>query len=122
VGSGMGTGGDRQFVAPNEPAGLAINYLLKAPAEKVTVRITDAFGEEYASLDGKGDAGLQTVVWDFRRTTPAPGSTPPPAGATPAPPQMRGPRLAPPGEYVVVLEVGDRKLTKRTVVRPAPDL
>ncbi len=29
--------------------------------------------------------------------------------------------LAPPGEYVVVLEVGDKKLTTRALVRAAPD-
>ena len=124
MGSGIGTGGDRQFVAPNEPAGLVINYLLKTPAAaKVKVRITDAFGEEYASLEGSGDAGFQSVVWDFRRTTPAPGGgAAAPASATPAPLQMRGPRLSPPGDYVVTLEIGEKKLSKRALIRAAPGL
>jgi hypothetical protein len=29
--------------------------------------------------------------------------------------------VAPPGDYVVVLEAGSRKLTARATVRPAPD-
>jgi hypothetical protein len=29
--------------------------------------------------------------------------------------------LAPPGEYTVVLEIGDKTLTTRATVRPAPE-
>jgi hypothetical protein len=115
-------GGDRQFVAPNEPAGLVVNYLLKAETkEKVAIRISNAAGDTIAVLEGKGAAGLNTVVWDFRRT----GAQPPSqaaAGQAPAGPGPRGPAaLAPPGEYVVVLEIGDKKLTARAVVRQAPE-
>ena len=124
---GGSIGGDRQFVAPNEPAGLVVNYFLKAETkEKVAVRITNAAGDTVAVLEGKGAAGLNSVVWDFRRTGAQPPSQ---AGAgqgggaqAPAAP---GPRmqaaLAPPGDYTVVLEVGDRKLTTRALVRAAPD-
>ena len=66
---GFTIGGDRQFVAPNEPAGLVINYLLKSAApDKVKVRITDPYGVEVAVIDGPAAAGLNSVVWDFRRT------------------------------------------------------
>lgn len=108
--------GDRQFVGPNEPPGLVINYWLKSDAAgKVTVRITDPYGESIAVLDGPAKAGLQRVVWDFRRAA---------AGQAPASPPQGGGRgqvrLAPPGEYVVTLEVGEKKVTRRASVRPAP--
>jgi hypothetical protein len=49
--------------------------------------------------------------------TPAAGSAQPPVG------QRGGGRLvvAPPGEYVVVLEAGGKKLSARATVRPAPE-
>jgi hypothetical protein len=114
-------GGDRQFVAPNEPAGLTVNYFLKSGVkDTVTVRILDAAGETVAVLDGKGAAGLNAVLWDFRRTgaqTPSQAQAGQ-ASATPGPrPQIP---LAPPGEYTVVLEIGEKKLTTRATVRPAP--
>jgi hypothetical protein len=116
---GGSIGGDRQFVAPNEPAGLVVNYWLKADRDgKVMVRISDPYGEQVSLLEGKSTAGLQSVVWDFRRTA-APGQTPAAA------PQGGGRggqvRLAPPGEYVVALEIGEQKWTQRATVRPAPD-
>ena len=104
---------------PNEPAGLVINYLLKNDVSgPVKVRVTDPYGTEVAAYDGSAKAGLQSVVWDFRRIggAPAAGGGQPPAG------QRGGGRLvAPPGEYVVVLEAGGKKLTARAVVRPAPE-
>jgi photosystem II stability/assembly factor-like uncharacterized protein len=125
VAIGGSIGGDRQFVAPNEPTGLVIKYLLKSDApDKVTVRITDPYGELVAALDGIGKAGQQTIVWDFRRTAPgaAPGTGAPAGSAQPPPSGARAPvRLAPPGEYVVVLEVGKKTWSKRAVVRPAPE-
>ena len=115
-------GGDRQFVAPNEPAGLVVNYFLKAETkEKVAIRITNAAGDTVAVIEGKGAAGLNSVVWDFRRT----GSQPPSQAAAGQAPAAPGPRtqaaLAPPGDYVVVLEIGDKKLTTRALVRSAPE-
>jgi hypothetical protein len=118
---GGSIGGDRQFVAPNEPAGLVVNYFLKAETkEKVAIRITNAAGDTVAVLEGKGAAGLNSVLWDFRRA----GAQPPSQGGANQAPAAPGPRmqaaLAPPGEYVVVLEIGDRKMTTRATVRPAP--
>ena len=117
---GGSIGGDRQFVAPNEPAGLVIHYLLKSEVPgTVKVRIADSAGQEVAVLDGPGTAGLQRVVWAYQRT-----GTAPPSGAGV---QGRGAggrggmRLVPPGEYVVYLEIGDRKWSTPAVVKPAPD-
>jgi hypothetical protein len=71
----------------------------------------------------QGAAGLNSVVWDFRRT----GALPPQQAAS-AQPQLQGgqgPRmqaaLAPPGEYVAVLEIGDKTWRIRATVRPAPE-
>jgi hypothetical protein len=117
-----GNQGERQFTAPNEPNGLVINYFMKKPAAgKVTIRITDPYGEEMAVLEGKGAAGLNSTLWDMRR---AQGQNAPPQG------QGRGgaaggrsmARTVPPGEYVVMLEIGDKKWTKRATVRRMPAL
>jgi photosystem II stability/assembly factor-like uncharacterized protein len=115
--------GNRQFVAPNEPAGLVINYWLKtAASDKVRVRITDPYGEQVIALEGPGGAGLQTVVWDFRRTdAAAPAATAAAAQGAPRQGGRGSARLAPPGEYVVVLEIGKKTWTTRAVVRPAPE-
>jgi len=120
------TQGDRVYEVPNEPAGLTINYFLKkAAAGKVKIRITDPYGEEMTLLEGKAEAGLQSVFWDMRKALPALPA--PPAGQTPqakpAPPMARfAARMVPPGEYVFVLEIGDRKWTKKAMIRPMPGI
>jgi len=115
-------GGDRQFVAPNEPAGLVVNYFLKAETkEKIAIRITNAAGDTVAVVEGKGAAGLNSVTWDFRRT----GAQPPSQAAAGQAPAATGPRmqaaLAPPGDYTVALEIGDKRMTTRATVRSAPE-
>jgi len=117
---GFTIGGERQFVVPNEPAGLVVNYLLKVDMSgPVKVRVTDPYGTDVAAFDGSGKAGLQSVVWDFRRTGAAPAASAQP----PAPAGARGGArpVAAPGEYVIVLEAGGKKLTARATVRPAPE-
>ncbi len=116
-----GSSGDRLFNGPNEPAGLVINYYLKTPLkDKVTVRITDPYGEEFGVLSGDGGAGLHTLVWDMRRPPAArPQGGQPSGQALPA--RFARGRLAPPGDYVVVLEAAGKKFTRRTTIRPMPD-
>ena len=72
--------------------------------------------EEIAVVEGPGAAGLNSVVWDFRRTSGADAAAPP-AGQRGG---QRGGmvRLAPPGDYVVTIEVAGKKLTTRATVRP----
>jgi hypothetical protein len=112
-----GNQGERQFTAPNEPNGLVINYFLKgAPAGKVTIRVTTPYGEEIAVLEGKTAQGLNSVLWDMRRGQAQPQQ--PPQQATPTGRGMV--RMAPPGEYVVTLEIGDKKWTRRTSIRRMP--
>jgi photosystem II stability/assembly factor-like uncharacterized protein len=117
-----GTDGDRKYTVPNEPAGLVINYFLKAAVkDKVTVRITDPYGEELVALEGKSSAGLNSVLWDMRRAPDkkAGGPGQPPSGEFEGR-RLMG-RLVPPGEYVVTLEAGGRRLVQRARIHPMPE-
>jgi hypothetical protein len=118
-------GGDRQFVAPNEPAGLLVNYFLKSETkDKVAVKLLNAADETVAVIEGKGAAGLNSVLWDFRRTGAQQQGASGQGGGAQAPaapgPRMQ-PALAPPGAYTVVLEIGDKTLTTPATVRSAPE-
>jgi hypothetical protein len=93
-----------------------INYYLKNKAAgKAKITVTDPYGKELASFEGSTNSGINTLVWDMRpagarREGPGPGAGP-------------GPRSrdvlsqwVPPGEYMVVLEVGDKKLTQKAKI------
>ena len=118
--SGGGLFGNRHFNAPNETFGLTIYYYLKEAAkEDVRVIITDPYGNELNSLRGTQKAGLHKVVWNMRRKLTDEEVQ-----------RIRERRgrmsrisgvLVTPGEYVVILQVGDRKLTQKALVRPMPD-
>lgn len=111
--------GHRRFIVPNEPSGLVINYYLKNDVEeKVKITITDPYGNEMTSLKGRTKAGLKKVFWNMRRRQTKEeieerrrrfGR----AGS------IRG-GLVPPGEYVVTLEVGEKKLTRKVKIRKMP--
>ncbi len=114
-----GSDGNRVFKAPNEPAGLVINYHLKQAVKgPVVIRVSDPFGEEIAVLEGKAAAGLHSLVWDMRRA-PARAAGPQEPGAVAARPRFAP--TVPPGDYVVILEAGGKKLTQRTRIRPVPE-
>ncbi len=107
--------GQRQYVVPNEPYGLVINYYLKTKSkDKVKVTITDPNGEEIMSLDGKSNAGINSVVWNMRR--------PPTKEESEQRPRRGEPRgqLVSPGEYVITLAVGERKSTRKAQIRKMP--
>lgn len=104
--------GDRHILTPNEPNGIMIRYYLKSQRnDKADITITDPYGKEIARLEGKTSAGINTVVWDMR---------PPMAGKERAARRwwMRDvlAQWVPPGEYVVTLEVGDKKLTQKVCI------
>jgi hypothetical protein len=49
-----------------------VRYYLKEPVSgPIRIRITDAYGEEIASLEGSNDPGINTVSWDMRQTLTA---------------------------------------------------
>jgi hypothetical protein len=64
------------------------------------------------ALDGEAKAGLNQVLWDMRqKVDPQTAEAQSRFGRTP-----RG-RLVPPGEYVVNLEAGTQKLSKKAVIK-----
>jgi len=99
--------GDRHLQTPDEVNRVEISYYLKNKSDgRAKVTVADAYGNELAALDGKGDAGINTVIWNMRAR---------PVGQAGAG-GMQRPRdplaqWAPPGEYTVTLEVGGKKLT-----------
>jgi photosystem II stability/assembly factor-like uncharacterized protein len=103
--------GDSHLMTANEPDDVVIRYYLKEKVkDKVKVTITDLSGKVLREIDGKGEAGFNTVLWDMR-----------PKREGEAPPDYeqfegRG-RLVEPGEYMVILEAGGRKLTQQAVIR-----
>jgi hypothetical protein len=103
--------GDSHLMTPNEPDDFVIKYYLKEKAkDKVKITITDISGKVLRELEGKGETGFNTVLWDMR-----------PMKKGEAPPEYEGygarNDLVDPGEYIVVLEIGGRKLTQKAVVR-----
>ncbi len=101
--------GDRHLITPNEPNGVIMRYYLKSKmAGKTNILITDPYGQEIAKLEGSADSGIHAVVWDMRRRFG------PHEGAA----QIRSPRdvlslWVPPGEFMVTLEVGGKKLIRK---------
>jgi len=103
--------GDSHVITPNEPDDFVIRYYLKEKAgDKVKVTITDLSGKVLREIDGKGEAGFNTVLWDMRPKSE--GEAPPEEDEYAA---RSG--LVDPGEYVVVLEAGGRKLTQKAIIR-----
>lgn len=107
--------GHRHFTTPNEPYGFLIYYYLKndVPTD-ASITITDPYGEEINTLKGTAKAGLHKVVWNMRHK--------------PTEEELEQRRLSPfrfrdpvgksvtPGEYVIVLKVGEKKLTRKAKI------
>jgi hypothetical protein len=111
--------GQRQFTVPNEPLGLVINYYMKNRLDKqVKITITDAYGEEVTTLQAKAAAGMNRVVWDMRKKlTDEEQSRLKERGIAGA--EQQG-ELVPPGEYVVILEVGQKRFKRKACIRKMP--
>jgi photosystem II stability/assembly factor-like uncharacterized protein len=102
--------GDSHLLRPDEPNAVAVRYYLKTQsAGPVKVTVADPYGQVMAELTGKGDAGLNTVLWFMRVQRPGQ-----PRGGFEG---FFGGRFVDPGEYVVTLEVAGRKLSKKAVIR-----
>jgi hypothetical protein len=106
--------GDRELVTPNELNATAFVYYLKEEAkDKVTITVAKQDGAVVRTIDGPGKAGINRVVWNLGgfNMQLAPGET----GSRPP----GAPVAVAPGEYNVTLQVGERKLTQKAVVRGA---
>jgi len=105
--------GDRHLATDNDPEGVVINYYLKTKGtDKAKITITDPYGTELAKLEGKMNAGMNTVLWDMRKQLTKEEA----AAARMRRSDNSEARLVPPGEYVVILEVGAKKLTQKAVI------
>jgi hypothetical protein len=124
-GSGTFRANERDWIAPNPPAGAWINvYLKNAPKAPVTVTITDKAGKTVRTLRARGEAGVNRIVWNLRHDLPgAPAGGPgplapaPPAGGRGGAPQ--GPAVAP-GEYTVKVEAAGRTMSETVRVTLDP--
>ena len=100
--------GDSHLFTPNEPNAVVINYFLKEKAkDKVKVTVSDPYGKVLQEIAGKGDAGMNVVLWDMR--IPRPQGQ---AGGF----RGFGGAMVDPGEYVVTLELAGQKLTKKALI------
>jgi photosystem II stability/assembly factor-like uncharacterized protein len=91
--------GGKMYAAPNPPFGAGIWYWLKEPSSQpVRVTISDPLGRGIAEIAGDKSAGLHRAQWNLRGG----------AGV-----DFRGAKLAPPGDYVVRLHVGDKMIAAR---------
>jgi photosystem II stability/assembly factor-like uncharacterized protein len=98
--------GDTYLATSNEPNAVVVNYYVKGKSsEKAKVTVTDLDGAELATLEGPTEAGINTVLWDMRR--------PAVAGARASGTRDPFSSLVPPGEYVVRLDIGAKRLTER---------
>jgi photosystem II stability/assembly factor-like uncharacterized protein len=101
--------GDSHPMTPNEPNAVSINYYLKdKTAGKVNVKVTDPYGKVLSEITGKGEAGISTVLWDMRLQRPQ--------GQAGGFRGFGGGPMVNPGEFVVTLEIGDRKFTKKALI------
>ena len=134
--SGMFRANERDWIAPNPPAGALINvYLKSAPKEPVVITIADKAGRTVRTLRAAGAAGVNRFVWNLRHDLPGaqpagptgrgggPGQagTPPPAGmgAGGRGGGTQGP-LVLPGSYTVKVEAGGRTMTEPVEVTLDP--
>ncbi|MFC1564689.1 T9SS type A sorting domain-containing protein [candidate division KSB1 bacterium] len=105
---------DKRFYKPNPPTGSTIAYYLKnAVSDSVEIEISDIQGNVIRNLKGSNGAGMQKVLWDFRRNMPQSPNQAARGG------QMRYRRRAPmvePGTYLLKLKAGDLELTTKVVV------
>jgi photosystem II stability/assembly factor-like uncharacterized protein len=101
--------GDSHLFTPNEPNAVVANYYLKdKAASPVKIKISDPYGKVLAEMNGKGDAGLNSVQWGMR--VQRPGQAGPQFGGM-------GGGMVEAGEYVVTLEAAGKTLTKKAVIR-----
>jgi photosystem II stability/assembly factor-like uncharacterized protein len=109
-----GNVGARDFLAPNPPYGVIVDYFLKTKLEgrnPVKITVTDKAGAKIREINGTAEPGINRVAWDLRYDAPARpdgpggfggrggageagGETPAEVGATPSPNAVRGPAPA----------------------------
>jgi hypothetical protein len=103
--------GDRHLFTPNEPDAVAINYYLREkPKDKVKITVTDLDGQVLAELPGKPEPGMNTILWNTRLSPKKEEMEQREEGS-------RGGELVAPGEYRITLEVGQKKITHKAMIK-----
>lgn len=91
-------GGSGAFRAPNPPSGAEIVYWLKTLAdEPARITVSDAKGQNVATLTGERVPGLHRLSWNLRMSS-------------------GGARFVKPGVYTVILTVGKEKREQKVIV------
>jgi len=68
-----GNVGARDFLAPNPPYGVIVDYFLKAKLEgrnPVKITVTDKAGAKIREINGTAETGINRVAWDLRYDAP----------------------------------------------------
>ncbi|MEP6690841.1 MAG: hypothetical protein ABJD07_06780 [Gemmatimonadaceae bacterium] len=99
--------GSRPWLAPNPARGVVISYWLRdAQPGTVDVYVATTAGDTVRKITGPGYAGLQSVTWDLGRDKARPREL---GGPT----DTRELKRIEPGEYVVLMTVGGKKLSQK---------
>ena len=73
LGNTKGFPGGQEFIAPNPPFGVIVNYFLKTKPEgrnPVKITVTDKAGNKIRELNGTAEPGINRVAWDLRYEAP----------------------------------------------------
>jgi hypothetical protein len=112
--------GQQEFIAPNPPYGVIINYFLKTKPQgkdPVRITITDKAGSRIRELNGPAEAGINRIAWDLRYDAPARPQTdgaPAEGGGG-----NRGPYVDP-GEYMITVAAAGKTASTTASVEQDP--
>ncbi len=124
-GGGMGSGGNKPFMAQNPAYGAPITYYLKNKGA-AKIEVLDAAGKVIRDLGPvPEEAGLNRVTWDLRHQGPRVRRAPDPEADADAGGGGRGRPQGPqvlPGKYTVRLTAGGQTLTRELEVRLDPSI
>ncbi len=91
-----GFNGHRHFTAANAAQGITVYYYLKeAGDEPAQIVFSDPYGDKLKTIKAENSKGFHKVTWEVRPTRRRPDVT---------------------GQYLVTLEVGEKKLTQKAVI------
>ncbi|HLY20489.1 MAG TPA: hypothetical protein VKR61_24850 [Bryobacteraceae bacterium] len=68
-----GNTGAREFIAPNPPYGVIVDYFLKTRPEgrnAVKITVADKAGNKIREINGAAETGINRVAWDLRYDAP----------------------------------------------------
>jgi photosystem II stability/assembly factor-like uncharacterized protein len=125
-----GVSASTNFRGPSNPAGVVVNYYLKAAGGDVTVQVMKGARVVAENRKAPGAAGLNKLVWNMRMdAVTIPGVAAAPQGGRGSGggggrggvvestvPTFGGSVAADPGEYTVVVTAGGKTLSKQAVI------